>query len=95
MKISVDHVTTSSSESFGTVIVDTATAIGLAIPFIAVTLGGGGSGDTGADEDAPEGDWGYEPYASTDPEDPPGTTLQNNPDGSVTKKLPDGTVGTK
>lgn len=95
MKISVDHVTNSSSESFGTVIVDTATAIGLAIPFIAVTLGGGEGGDGDEALDVPQDDWGYEPHESTDPNDPPGTIVQNNRDGSVTKTHPDGAVGTK
>jgi hypothetical protein len=35
------------------------------------------------------------PQPSTDPEDPPGTTIENNSDGTITKTLPDGTVGTK
>jgi hypothetical protein len=96
MKISVDHVTNSSSESFGTVIVDTIIAIGLAIPFIAVTLGQEASSDLeGSDDMIPEDDWGYQPHPSTNPEDPPGTIIQNNRDGSVTKTLPDGTKGTK
>ena len=94
MKVSVDHVTNSSSESFGTVIRDTAVVIGLSIPYIAATLGSKGEG-TESEEDIPSDDWGYEPYASTDPKDPPGTIVQNNRDGTVTKTLPDGTVGTQ
>jgi len=93
MKVSVDHVTNSSSESFATVIKDTAAVIGLSIPYIAATLG-----DKGVAEDGkvpPADDWGYEPYESTDPNDPPGTIIQNNPDGTVTKTLQDGTVGTQ
>ena len=93
MKISVDHVTNSSSESFGTVIGDSLVAIGLAIPFIAATMGtGSGEGD---DEDSNGDAYDYEPYESTDPKDPPGTIMQNNRDGSVTKTQPDGTKGTK
>lgn len=94
MKISVDHVTNSSSESFGTIIQDTAAVIGLSIPFIAATMGTRGEEITDA-EPNPSDDWGYEPYESTDPSDPPGTMIQNNPDGTVTKTLPDGTVGTQ
>lgn len=94
MKISIDHVTNSSSESFGTVIIDSVTAIGLAVPFIAVTLGAGEGGE--GDGEGDEGDdYTYAPYASTDPKDPPGTIIQKNKDGSETKTLPDGTKGTK
>lgn len=93
MKISVDHVTNSSSESFGTVIGDSIVAVGLAIPFIAATMGTGG--ENGDDEDSNGDGYDYEPYESTDPNDPPGTTMQNNRDGSVTKTQPDGTKGTK
>jgi hypothetical protein len=93
MKISVDHVTNSSSESFGTVIVDTAIAISVAIPYIAATLNGPLDGE--GLEDIPEDDWGYEAHESTDPKDPPGTIVQNNRDGSITKTLPDGTIGTQ
>ena len=39
---------------------------------------------------APQG-----PVPSTDPEDPPGTTIEHSRDGSVTKRCPDGTWGTK
>ena len=35
------------------------------------------------------------PVPSTDPEDPPGTTVEYNKDGSVTKRQPDGTWGTR
>jgi len=35
------------------------------------------------------------PQPSTDPEDPPGTTIEHNSDGTITKTHPDGTVGTK
>lgn len=96
MKISVDHVTNSSSESFGTVIVDSIVAIGLAIPFIAVTLGTGDRSDVEGNGDDTSGDeYEYQPYVSTDPKDVPGTIIQNNRDGSVTKTQPDGTKGTK
>lgn len=96
MKVSIDHVTNSSSESFGIVIVDTITAIGLAIPFIAATFGQDIDNTEALESDEiPEDDWGYMPHPSTDPNDEPGTIIQNNRDGSVTKKLPDGTVGTK
>lgn len=78
MKVSIDHVTNSSSESFGTVIVDSVAAIGLAVPFIAATMGAGEGGD--GDEEGDEGDEGdeytYAPYESTDPDDPPGTIIQ-------------------
>lgn len=92
MKISIDHVTNSSSESFGTVIVDSVVAIGLAMPFIAATLG---AGENGTGDDETDDAYTYEPYESTDPKDPPGTIIQNNKDGSVTKTHPDGTKGTK
>ena len=94
MKVSVDHLTNSSSESFGTVIRDTAAVIGLSIPYIAATLGLKGEG-TAVEEDISGDDWGYESHESTDPKDPPGTIVQNNRDGTVTKTLPDGTVGTQ
>lgn len=93
MKISIDHVTNSSSESFGTAITDTIVSIALGIPFIAATLGiaDTGKGDESGAQPAPVA----APYASSDPADPPGTTIQDNADGSKTKTLPDGTVGTK
>lgn len=90
MKVSIDHVTNSSSESFGTVIVDSVAAIGLAVPFIAATMG---AGEGGEDEEGDE--YTYAPYESTDPEDPPGTIIQKNKNGTITKTLPDGTTGTK
>jgi len=97
MKISIDHVTNSSSESFGTVIVDTVIAIGMAVPFIAVTLTDDVyvSPDEESSNEENEDNVDYEPYVSTDPKDPPGTIIQNNRDGSITKTHPDGAVGTK
>ncbi|MDH8678770.1 hypothetical protein QE109_11460 [Fusibacter bizertensis] len=95
MKISVDHVTNSSSESFGTVIVDSIAAIGLAIPFIAVTMGNSDLNKDSDNEETSGDEYDYEPYESTDPSDPSGTIIQKNRDGSVTKTHPDGTKGTK
>lgn len=89
VKISIDHVTNSSSESFGTAITDTVISIAAGIPFIAVTLGLTGTSDL------PPADVPADVGVSADPEDPAGTIICTNPDGSVTKTLPDGTVGTK
>ncbi|GEM_PF-1547556 len=99
MKISIDHVTNSSSESFATVIGDTLLVILFGIPFIAATLGSTGessdqeSGDENTDGGGSSGE--FDPYPSNDPDDEPGTMIQKNPDGTVTKTLPDGTVGTR
>jgi len=93
MKVSVDFVTNSSSESFGTIIGDGLATIILGIPFISATLG-----DTSSQEKEEEGGSSsddYAPYPSENPEDPSGTMIQKNPDGTITKTFPDGTVATK
>lgn len=88
MKITMDFVTNSSSESFGTIIMDTALAVAIGIPFYATLLKNGTEGiESVTDEQV-------EFQTSNDPKDPEGTMVRANQDGSKTKKLPDGTVGT-
>lgn len=88
MKITVDFVTNSSSESFGTVIRDSAIAITVGLPFLTSVLKNGLDGEESEIEPVKE-------YISEDPNDPPGTIIAENADGSITKKKPDGTVATK
>ena len=56
---------------------------------------GGNEAPPEEDVPEPEPDAPAGPQPSTDPEDPPGTTIETDKDGNLIKRTPDGVVGTK